>query len=240
VPVEVHWTLTPPKTPFAIDLDGLWERAWSAEVAGAPARVLSPEDLVLHLCLHASYQNRFRIPLLALCDLAAVIGGHGDDVDWRRMAGIANADGRGRLAWCTLRLVGRVLGAPVPADVDLLRHDPGDAELIDVIRDAIAAPASPLPWAYRQLHAARSWSSRARLLLGGVFPPPETLRRIHGLPPDSARVYARYLTRPADLLLRRGLLMLGVILRLRRVRPALESDARRRRIERWVEEAARA
>ena len=50
--VEPHWNIVYPTSPFKMDIAGLWVRARPATVAGVEVLALSPEDLLLHLCLH--------------------------------------------------------------------------------------------------------------------------------------------------------------------------------------------
>src|SRR5882724_2688893 len=40
--IEIHWTIESPMEPFTIDVDGLWERALPATIAGVDVLVLSP------------------------------------------------------------------------------------------------------------------------------------------------------------------------------------------------------
>jgi len=61
--VEIHWTIARPVGPAEVDLEGIWERAQPAKIAGVQALVLSPEDLILHLCLHTSFTHKFRVGL---------------------------------------------------------------------------------------------------------------------------------------------------------------------------------
>jgi hypothetical protein len=50
-------------------------------------------------------------------------------------------------------------------------------------------------------------------------------------------VYAYYLVRPFDLLIRRGVLLARVALRTRELRPTLERERSRDRINDWVDRA---
>ena len=85
VQVEVHWNIEGERNPFAIDVAALWRRSRSVRIADAPARVLAPEDLLLHVCLHASYNHGW-LPFLQglrpLCDIDACIARFGSDIDW--------------------------------------------------------------------------------------------------------------------------------------------------------------
>jgi hypothetical protein len=52
VPLEVHWHLERPIRPFAIDLEGMWQRAKPATIAGVNTLTMAPEDGLTYLCLH--------------------------------------------------------------------------------------------------------------------------------------------------------------------------------------------
>ena len=83
--IEVHWTpLSPTRLP-AIANDGWWQRSRPATIAGAPTRVLSPEDLLLHVCLHNACDRPhgpFGLGLRPLCDLAAIIRHFREALSW--------------------------------------------------------------------------------------------------------------------------------------------------------------
>lgn len=116
-PVEIHWSLTSPVQPYAAAPDELWVRAVDARFGTAPAVGLAREDLLLHLCLHASYQHHFDTGLRPLCDIAMLLTRTGSGFDWdavqeravrwRWRAGVA----------LTLRLASELLGASVPPEV---------------------------------------------------------------------------------------------------------------------------
>jgi|GEM_PF-423048 len=78
--IELHWTIVSPTGPVRVDAAGLWNRAHPALIAGVEVLSLSPEDLLLHLCLHFSYQDDC-VGLRSLCDVAETIRHFGGEVD---------------------------------------------------------------------------------------------------------------------------------------------------------------
>src|SRR4051812_47965462 len=84
---EMDWEIEGPRSPFAVDLDGLWDRARRVQIAGADTLVLSPEDFLLHLCLHGTrhltrdWQDR--TVLKSVCDIAHAVGAWGGELDWQ-------------------------------------------------------------------------------------------------------------------------------------------------------------
>ena len=71
--VELHWNIVRPTPLVKVEPGELWERARPATIAGVATRVLSPEDLVLHLCLHTSLGHKFSEGLRTCWDLSEVI-----------------------------------------------------------------------------------------------------------------------------------------------------------------------
>ena len=113
--VEIHGRIERPNAPFAIDHEGLWRRSRPWRVEGKPLRALAPEDLLLHLCLHATYHHRFRIGLSALMDIARVT--RLEPVDWQAFVVRARAWKASLPAFLGLFLTGRLLGVEPPASV---------------------------------------------------------------------------------------------------------------------------
>ena len=117
VHVELHWTIEDDGSPFAIDVAGLWERAIPARVGRARAFALSPEDLLLHLCLHTAYGHgwkQFDGGLRQLSDIAAVLRHHASTLDWDAMLERAEEWRTERCLWLCLATARDVLRADVP------------------------------------------------------------------------------------------------------------------------------
>ncbi len=238
-PFEVHYAIERPTSPFRIDVDGLWERARTIDIEGVPVRVLSTEDLLLHLCLHASYHHRFdRAPLKSLVDVAVVTDRHEGEIDWTGLSERAAVWGASPFVYCTLRLARELLDAAVPEGaLEAFGHAPADEEVVRVARQYIVTPPVDLPIAYKELRAAHGLRERLAWATRSLLLPPARMRQVYGLGRGSPLVWAYYLLRPFDLLVRRGLLMLRVALRTPALQPTLERERSRDRINAWVDRA---
>ena len=64
--LELHTSLTSCPDYLRVDLESLFEQ--SIPSVHLPARTLSPEDHLLHLCLHGSFQHGFRQAAVNACD----------------------------------------------------------------------------------------------------------------------------------------------------------------------------
>ncbi len=113
--VEVHWNVTWPGDAQALsDPQGLWARAQPLTIAGCEVLGLAPEDLLLHLCIHASFQHMFYTGLRPVCDLDATIRCYQAEMDWRLVCQLAR-----QRKWQTgvrlmLHLTQRCLHTPIP------------------------------------------------------------------------------------------------------------------------------
>ena len=188
--VEIHWSIARPDGPFQIDLDGLWERAQRASIVGVEALVLSPEDLILHLCLHSSFTHKFRIGLRMCWDIREVVRHYRDAIDWDLLVRRAQQWGIGQYVYLTLRLVRELLAADIPVARIAALEPPGLlAGCRDVGEDVhLLARERRVGVALDGRGCGRpAGSGRSSGVLRDILYPSRTaLARIYGAPPDSS------------------------------------------------------
>ncbi len=196
---DVHWRLDRVGRPFAIDVDGLWARSLPAAIGDAEARVLSPEDLLLHLCLHAC-KHRLVGGFRALCDIAETVRRLGPQLDWEQVRTRAGEWRIDEFVYVPLRLVQELLEVDVPAPfMSALRSSTTDEDLLEaataeVLTDRVGAALFP---DFHDLCHGRSLGARARALRK-VFDPGAIARR-YDLEPGTTNVYWYYPRRFKDI-----------------------------------------
>ncbi|MBM2840101.1 MAG: hypothetical protein HW412_629 [Bacteroidetes bacterium] len=207
--IEIHWTI-PPSDLFRIDVDGIWERSRTATISGVATRVLGPEDLLLHLCLHASVHHRFGIGLRPLCDIAETVRRYESELDWDELQQRSRGWGAVTAVYLTLRVAAELVGAAVPKTI-LERMMPRgfDSRLVDWAKTQVFTRSEELrDNTAMSPRLAGFWQSsflgKARLLLKAAFPPTDELARIYRVPPRSMRVFWYYPVRLKDLITMRG------------------------------------
>lgn len=167
VVVEMHRRLGGERSVLGFPVDGIWERSRPSRYPAV--QVPSPEDLLVHICLHALGDRRLRSEgaLGQLRDAATVIAR--TDVDWDRVAAEAAAYGFGPALALVLSMAEAVLSVAVPVGM-LARLAPGgvDGELVDEL-------------VRRRVLRDGSWRTLERL-----GPRTTALRQL--LPPRPARV----------------------------------------------------
>jgi len=116
VVVELHTNLINNDLFFGqihVDDQGLWERAQSVRLAGSDARMLGPEDQILHLCLHLA--GHYLAAPQSLRDIAQVCSV--SPMDWPLFVRLAQKAGAATACFAGLFAAARLLGTPVPPTV---------------------------------------------------------------------------------------------------------------------------
>ena len=109
--LEVQWAVQARFYSIDFDMDGIFERAVTVNVAGHAMKTPSPEDLFLVLSAHAAKHVWGR--LIWLCDLARIMTL--PNLDWEWIASQANELGIARIMGITMVLANRLLGAAIPS-----------------------------------------------------------------------------------------------------------------------------
>jgi hypothetical protein len=241
--VELHRAIEDDGHPFAIDEAGLWQRARRVSLGSAPAMVLAPEDMLLHLCLHTAYGHgwlQFDSGLRPLCDIALFVRHHGEHFDWTVFVERARHWKAANCAWLALVLARELAAADIPPAVVPALAGRGAAAWMQelAIRLAVgdhygelvrALPVLAPSWLdkrWRHLTRADRW--RAHLLPGR-----DALAREYPSHRGAASVVPCYLAHWAEL--GRD----GLRLRFGRRGPRLLANERARAaLLRWLESAA--
>jgi hypothetical protein len=112
--LELQWTLQPRFYAVDFDMDGLFERAVNATVAGRRVKTPSPEDLLLVLSVHAAKHVWGR--LIWLCDIAQIL--KLENLNWDWVQSRTRELGIERILRVSLLLAYRLLGMPIPSPME--------------------------------------------------------------------------------------------------------------------------
>lgn len=202
--LEIHWTLLEENEPFAIDIDGLWARAVPAKIAGVDAFALSLEDLILHLCLHLTYQHHLQNGLHGLYDIALVLEQRQSEIDWNAFVDRAKEWHAERVVALTFHLLEDLMGIKIPPYIyPHLLQKPVPQNILDqskmLIMDKTNAMWSVTPDQARFSSDSRLWA-RVKLVISRIFLPKITMARLYATKPDSLKIYYYYLVRFYELM----------------------------------------
>jgi hypothetical protein len=112
--VEVHWEVASQQFASVPVGERVWERAVAVTLNGGEVKSLSPEDLLLALCVHGTKHMWER--LAWVCDVAELVNSH-PQLDWPYILRHAQEAHVERMLQLGLRLAGGLLAAPLPESV---------------------------------------------------------------------------------------------------------------------------
>lgn len=236
--IELHYAIAIPERMRDSDVEGIWNRATPARIGGAEAFVLSPEDLLLHLCVHASLHHGFEVSLLHLCDIPVVVDHFRDRLDWGLFWERSRAWGAERSALITFAITERLLGWRRPQACG-----EGTSRLEGAPFDAVAAAERLLfaegPVFARSANLAGLWddsdlASKARLVLARAFPSRAEMGFTYGVPAGSWKVPMLYPLRLGQLLGRYARPVMRAVRGDEGSRASLDVEKERRRLVEWL------
>jgi len=203
---DIHWTID--IHSFKIDVASLWEKTQSVTIAGVKTLVLAPEDLLLHLSIHASFHHVFYWMLRSLCDISQTIWHYGDEIDWKQLHFRAKQWRIEKCLYLTLYLAVKLLEVSMPVKVlDALKSPNFDVSVAALAKQIIFDDNNDaLPLAPRFSHFMRykNFRDKAKFLLKRVFPSPEVIASMYPAHSRSIKIYLYYPVHLKDLLLHHG------------------------------------
>jgi hypothetical protein len=206
VSLEIHWKIISSQFPFSIDTEDQWKRARPALIGGVEALVLCPEDLLLHLCLHAGCTHGFEPGLKLFCDISEILKPDGEGVDWALVQSRTHEWRVEKCVYLTLLLTRELLGVALPVELmQALKPSDFAEHYVVLAKEQIFSrklrtgpPLSMWPAVARFWGAARL-RDKIFIFLKGFFIPRETMARLYPAPADSVRIYFYYFVRLRDL-----------------------------------------
>src|SRR5579871_2756505 len=175
--VELHWRFSERHASIDLPMANVWERAGHLNLAGTMVRTLSPEDLVLYLCIHGAKHQWERFEWV--CCLAEVIRNR-PEIRWNLVCESARRHGVLRILRLGLRLAAELCGAriPSPAGQGIGSDRVTEGLLSWVMASLFAKPQEASHYQARalryrfMLQVRERWSDRVLILMHSAFKPP--------------------------------------------------------------------
>lgn len=114
VSVELHWAIAPKFFSFPLKAETLWQHLGRDSLGGSTILTLSPEDLLLVLCVHGAKHLWDR--LAWICDVAELVRSQ-TRLDWDLVTGQALRLGSARILFLGLYLANKLLETPLPKEI---------------------------------------------------------------------------------------------------------------------------
>lgn len=202
---EIHWAFDHPYTLLTVDYDGIFARAKSAQLLGAPIQEMSTPDLLLSLAIHLVKHAVYLPSLVDRDDLPRIILADGmlmyyldiaeatrqnTDLDWDLTIQLAREWGAVDILGAVLQTCKKYFAAPVPDSVLKALSVTGPWS---ITRRLMARAAEQELAVYENRPASRLWkfflASNGAFILRPVrlldtasyfFPPANFLQRSYG------------------------------------------------------------
>ncbi len=189
VPVEIHWGLHRVRVPGRADIVGLWERAVPAKLGSGKALVLSVEDLLLHLSLHA-VQHDFESKLSSIYDVHEIIRSSHSQINWKELEARAHRWGAEKALFLMLLLGVDLLGTAVPIGF-LERIRPADfaQDFLEFARVQIFADTKAVSERMAEMYRTRRLCDKIRILIEILFCPPKCSDKNRPVPQSAQFLY---------------------------------------------------
>ncbi len=232
VPVEVHWDIDGQRISSADQMEGLWGRARSGRIGGVNVLVLSREDMLLHLSLHAGYHH-FSLKLISLCDIHEILQRYTDEIAWDQLLEMAGQWKATKALFLTLRLAQDLLTAKVPPRV-LCALTPPDFhdQYLSFAKEEIFAERKFITESLAQMYTARKMRDRLNIAARRFFPSKEQLHLIYpSLKSDRTGFY--YLKRILGLYGKYGPILCRMLF-TRKEGLLLPDDKRNKALHNWL------
>ena len=237
--VDMHWTIVDPHNHVNFaenELEQLWLRATPVTIGGIEVLMLSPVDLLLHLCSHASVHHGFAdAGLRNYLDVALVIHRYGDVIDWEQLTARANRWGIANGVRLVLQLAEEWTGVVIPASaLSSLTTAPPDDATIAWVRHKIWSGCS-----FELQSDVPRFAGKVRLvdklgvLRDVLFPSRVVMARMYHVPEESWRILCYYPLRCKDLWMRYRQVMWKLLCRDKKLTTEALQEARLREYLGW-------
>jgi len=197
--VELHWEVVSDLFATAVSVKDLWHRLIDVELNGQKVKSLSPDDLLLSLCIHGSKHVWAR--LAWICDVAELI--RRQSIDWERLMERAADTDCQRMFYLGVFLANDLLNAVVPDEVKCkFAGDSFFQRCADRVKARLFSGTQHVPPTSAELFRfnfslRNTWRSRARYFAFTLQP---TDRDFSDFKLPRSLHFAYYLLRPVRLL----------------------------------------
>jgi hypothetical protein len=214
--VDLHWEITEKYFAFPLNLERLWGGLEYISIGNRTVPTLSPEDLLLLLCMHGSHHVWERLSWI--CDVAELIRVH-KGMNWERVMERAAPLGSERMLFLGLFLASDLLGAALPEKVwQRVQADPTVKVLAGEMQEGLFRRVNDVPSVFEvfPFHLKIRERLRDRVRYSVRLATTTTIRDWKSLPlPDNLfPLYfpLYYVVRPIRLTIKYGRQLLGRLL----------------------------
>jgi hypothetical protein len=208
--VDIHFDLIEDSLGPRMDIRSLWNRTKPGTVAGGGVAVMSPEDLLLHLCIHAS-DHVFEMGLRLVCDITEVLRHYQMEINWLWIQQRAHIWQVNNCVYVSLWLAKMLLDAPIPENwLEALKSQDADQHYLTLAKNHLFASVEKTDQPSEGSHKLiMVWSSKNMLdklaiIFRRIFLSRQVMAMKYHVQPNSLRIFLYYPVRLKGLLQHNG------------------------------------
>lgn len=186
--VELQWRIVPRYFSLHLDEEQYWSRIQPLTVRGREMNSLSPEDLLLFLCVHGGKHGWQK--LIWLADVAELVVSH--PLDWEYVLDQARRAGALRMLLLGVFLANRLLGTPIFTEAEhRLARDPMVERIAEVLVGDLVSGRRPTYMRSQGylLRVRERWQDRLRYLFRFTWTATPMEWEMVRLPPSLSGLY---------------------------------------------------
>ncbi len=203
VVVEIHWHIT--ENSFGLDINQLWKRTREVDLTGCRVLVLSPEDMLIHTCIHVynhGYENAFFFR--GLCDIAEIVRYYEAEINWELLSKEIKEHGIEKQVHSLLFLAGEFY--ELDRYLSAINLDRADHRFLTILKKSLFADQSRPSVLSHFLKSMifDTFPEKARYLLSRIFPSREEMAKRYPVSASSRMMIFYYLVHPFQLMAKYG------------------------------------
>lgn len=209
LPIDMHWHLLPMNEHNRIDIDEIWAGSQNSTIADVETLVLSPEHLLLHICLHISFYHVFdRRGLRSLSDVNVIVDQFNEKLNWDEILELAAKWRISRSVLMILFLANQLLGTKLPLNLHQeMKRAEFESQYLEIACERIFYDGNEGPCltsSFSYLWDDMRVADKLKLALKRLFPSKTEMMDLYSLPAGSVLLYPCYFKRIGDVLARNG------------------------------------
>ncbi len=196
---EIHWNIAKPGQIYSIDPEDLWQRARPESIAGEKAMALAPEDLFLHLCLHTSYGHMFSFGMRPFYDIAEVVKGNRESIDWDQLTERTLRYRWSRGVYLAMVIARDFTGAAIPDHVfDQIKPNTSNPQMLLMSKAQILTDketSKKISMTMVDFVTAENKIDKTKTIVRRIFLPRDRMYTKYPIRPGSPTLYVYYIIR---------------------------------------------
>lgn len=233
--IEIHFNIEGPPFSDRVDVEKLFVRAQSSSIGGIETGTLCPEDLLLHLCMHASYHHGFENGIMPLFDISTTIEHYDRILDWEQVLRRSKEWGVGKCVYLALSLAERIAGASIPEKLRMEMEVYRDGfNATEQAEELLFGTGTPIAQNIAILYNKNGLRKKLIHLVNRAFPPIKTIADMNSSINNPLSLYLLYILRIKGLLIRHGRITWKLFLRDKEMVMLAGMENRRTELKYWL------